>query len=118
MIPGSSTIISFNFNPTGYPGPVGGLYPLPGIVGITGPTTPCPPTTLGQGGGIRIADTPIGFSFQDLVLTLPSTLIATLALRVIIAEATVGLRANSALKSKLVNSNSIVFDPLVEILKL
>ena len=46
-------------------GETGGKNPFPGSVTIMSVTTPLPLIFLGQGGGIRIAPTPIGFSSHD-----------------------------------------------------
>ena len=65
------------------------MYPTPGSSTITLSTTPLPLTNLGQGGGIKIADTPIGFSVHGLVrpvLTVTFLLIST--------EVTTGLVLN------------------------
>ena len=49
-------MISFKTKVTGGPDDGGDGYPLPGSNGIISVTTPCPLTTFGHGGGIRIAD--------------------------------------------------------------
>ena len=67
MIPGLSTSTVLNLKVAGYPSPEGAGYPFPGSSTITLQTTPLPVTFLGQGGGIRMADIPIGFCAQDLL---------------------------------------------------
>ena len=59
--------------------------PFPGSSTITLVTVPFPDTFLGQGGGIRIAEIPIGLSVHDLLLPLP-----TLTFLVILKEKCTG----------------------------
>lgn len=89
--------------------------PLPGSVIITAVTIPTPFIFLGQGGGIRIAEIPRGLTIQGLPCAVPvfGSTFATCSFLVILTPARAGLRANSALKSKLVKTISTVLFPSV-----
>ena len=89
MIPASLILISFNLKVAGYPSPPGLGKPLPGSSTTISVTTPFPFTFLGQGGGIRTAEIPIGLSVQDLVLP-----VETFIFLVILKAKTTGLVAN------------------------
>ena len=83
---GSNLIISTT---AGYPGPGGGEYPFPGLIGKMSQSFPSPFVSSGHGGGIRIAEIPIGFPLQDFSA---GTVIS--ASTSIIALKTVGLIGN------------------------
>ena len=62
---GSNLITS---STAGYPVPGGGEYPFPGVSGKISHNFPSPFVSSGHGGGIRIAEIPIGFPLQDLIV--------------------------------------------------
>jgi hypothetical protein len=63
--PGTSDGVTDTVLGGGGSGETGGKNPFPGSVTIISVTTPLPLIFLGQGGGIRIAPTPMGFSSHD-----------------------------------------------------
>ena len=73
-------------------GSIGGVYPFPGSLTITEVTIPTPVIFLGQGGGIRIAETPIGFTVHALPCAFPvlGSTFATFIFFVIFTAATAG----------------------------
>ena len=77
-------------------------------------TIPTPFILLGQGGGIRIAETPRGLTIQGFPNAVPvlGSTFATSTFLVIFTAATAGFCENGALKFKLVKVNSRVLFPL------